>query len=196
MPRRLLAPLVVLLALALSAGCADDVSPALRIGDTTIGNSELLDELDEWFTNPNAVSPELAAAAAPGAFPGELTRQLIAQRIDFVLHAEEFEALELELDQAARDVAIETVFGDPLAAEEALAPFSDDFRARFLDDLARQIAVEQALGEEYATWRTQAYATADIEVNPRYGSWEGTGRIVPPPGPTPAPASGAPAPGA
>lgn len=196
MPRRLLAPLVVLLALALGAGCADDVSPALRVGDTKIGNDALLAELDEWFGNPNAVTPELAASAAPGAFPGELTRQLIAQRIDFELHAQQFEALELELDQTSRDTAIQALFGEALAAEEALAPFSDEFTARFLDDIARQIAVEQALGADYGAWRAGAYATTDIEVNPRYGSWDGTGRILPPAGPTPAPASGAPLPGA
>jgi hypothetical protein len=186
-PRRLLAPLAVVLVLMLGAGCADDVAPAARVGDVTIGNDAFLDEMEEWVGNPNAVTPELAAAAAPGAFPGELTRQLLTQRVDFELHAQEFESLGLELDQAARDLGIQVLFGDPLQAETALEPFSDDFAASFLDDVARQVAVEEALGEGYTAWRQQAYATTDIEVSPRYGTWNGTiGAIDPPAGPRPA----------
>lgn len=188
MPRRLLAPLAALLALTLGAGCADDVSPAARVGDVTIGNNEFLDEMAEWVGNPNAVPPDVAAAAAPGAFPGELTRQLLTQRVDFELHAQEFESLGLELDQASRDAAIEAVFGDALQAETALEPFTDAFATEFLNDVARQLAVQEALGEDYPQWRQQAYTTTEIEVSPRFGSWDAaSGQILPPDGPRPAP---------
>jgi hypothetical protein len=187
-PRRLLAPLAALLALTIGAGCADDVSPALRVGDATIGNAEFLDELAEWTGNENAVPPEAAVAGAPGAFPGDLTRQLLTQRIDFEVHGQEFEALGLELDAADREAAVQAIFADPTQAEESLAPFSDDFADAFIDDVARQLAVQEALGEQYETWRQQAFATTTIEVNPRYGTWDAAaGSITPPAGPRPAP---------
>ena len=173
------------LALLGTAGCADDVSPAARIGDTKIGNSELLDEVAEWVSNPAAVDPATIADTTPGSYPLELVRQLLQQRIDFVLHRQEFDTLGLKVDDDLRQQALTVLFGDPSAADEAFAAFSDDFASAFVDDIARQIAVQNALGDDgYATWRTKAYAEADIEVSPRYGTWDSsTGQIVAPAGP-------------
>jgi hypothetical protein len=45
--------------------------------------------------------------------------------------------------------------------------------------------VEQALGQDYIAWRTEAYREADIEVSPRYGSWDAEAQsVVEPDGPT------------
>lgn len=185
MPRQLLALAIAALALLASAGCADDVSPAARIGDLTISNDELLDEVDAWVNNPQAVDPATLDASAPGTYPLELVRQLLQQRLDFELHRIEFESLGLELDDTLRDQALETLFGDPSAADAAFEAFTDEFAAAFVDDVARQIAVQGELGDEgYTEWRTEAYNGSDIEVSPRYGTWDGsTGQIVPPTGP-------------
>ena len=186
MPRRLLALAVAALALFASAGCADDVSPAARIGDVTITNDELLDEVAAWVANPQAIDPATLDESAPGTYPLELVRQLLQQRLDFELHHIEFDALGLELDDNLREQALTTLFGDPSAADAAFEAFTDEFAAAFVDDVARQIAVQGELGDEgYTTWRTDAYRTTDIEVSPRYGTWDGTtGQIVPPTGPT------------
>lgn len=185
MPRRLLALAVAALALLGSAGCADDVSPAVRIGATKIGNSELLDEVAEWVGNPVAVDPATVADAAPGTYPLELVRQLLQQRIDFELHNAQFAALGLEVDDALREQALTVLLGDPAAAEEAFAAFSDEFAASFVDDVARQIAVQEQMGEDgYTAWRAEAYAETDIEVSPRYGTWDSaSGQIIAPTGP-------------
>ena len=107
------------------------------------------------------------------------------QRIDFELHNQEFDSLGLELDDDMRDGALAALFGDPSASVEAFSAFSAEFAQHFTDDLARQIAVEQELGpNEYNAWRAEAYAEADIEVSPRYGTWDGeSGQVTPPPGP-------------
>lgn len=185
MPRRLLAPAVALLALLGAAGCADDVSPAARVYDTKIGNDELLDEVAEWAGNPAAVDPATLADSSPGTYPLELVRQLLAQRIDFAIHNEGFEELGLGLTEELRQEALTVLLGDPAAAEQAFAAFSPEFAEAFVDDVARQVAVQNELGEEgYAEWRTGAYDDADIEVNPRYGTWDGdTDQIVAPTGP-------------
>lgn len=185
MSRRLLALAVSVLALLASAGCASDVSPAARIGDLKISNDELLDEVAQWVGNPAAVDPATVASTTPGTYPLELVRQLLQQRLDFELHRQEFESLGLEVDEELRTQALTTLFGDPAAADDAFAAFTEEFTASFVDDVARQIGVQNELGEEgYAAWRTEAYNEADIEINPRYGSWDAaTGQIVAPSGP-------------
>jgi hypothetical protein len=184
-PRRLLALAVAALALFASAGCADDVSPAARIGDVKITNDQLLDEVAEWVGNPAAVDPATVASTTPGSYPLELVRQLLQQRVDFELHRQEFDELGLEVDDDLRQQALTTLFGDPAAAGDAFAAFSKAFADSFVDDVARQIGVQNTLGDEaYGAWRTKAYAEADIEVSPRYGTWDAaTGQIVAPSGP-------------
>lgn len=185
MPRRLLALVVAALAVLASSGCADDVSPAARIGNVTITHDELLDEVAAWVANPQAIDPATLDSSAPGTYPLELVRQLLQQRLDFELHHLQFDALGLELDDALRDQALTTLFGDPSAAEGAFAAFTEEFADAFVDDVAREIAVQEQLGDEgYTEWRADAYSTTDIEVSPRYGTWDGTtGQIVPPTGP-------------
>ncbi|MEX2293572.1 MAG: hypothetical protein WD691_07255 [Acidimicrobiales bacterium] len=185
MPRRLLALAVVALALLGNAGCAKDVSPALRVGDVKVSNDDFLAEVGEWTGNPVAVDPATLTGQSPGTYPLELVRQLLQQRIDFALHNAKFAELGLILDDTMRTQALTVLFGDPTFAEEAFSAFSEGFTAQFIDDVARQVAVSDTLAEaDYSAWRTEAYATADIEVNPRYGSWDSaTGQVAPPEGP-------------
>ena len=195
MPRRLFALAVVVLALAGSAGCASDVSPAVRVGAVKISNDDFLAEVGEWVGNPVAVDPANLTGQSPGTYPLELVRQLLQQRIDFALHNAKFAELGLELDDSMREQALTILFGDPSFASEAFSAFSEGFASQFTDDVARQVAVSDALGEEeYSTWRTEAYASTTIEVNPRYGTWDAvSGQITPPSGPAqPASAPSAP----
>ena len=190
MSRRLLTLVALALAGLLTAGCADDVSPAVRVGDTKIGTADFQAELDEWVGNPALVDPQLNQAGAPGAYSGSLVRGVLGQRIDLMLNDQEFEAQGLELDDSMRQQAIAVVFGDQATADQQLKGFSADYASSILDDLARQIALSTALGEEaYTAWRTDAYATTDIEVSPRYGTWDGsTGAVLAPAAPLPGPA--------
>lgn len=183
MPRRLLTALLAGLVALGAAGCADQVSPAIRVGDDTVGNDELLAEVDQWAGNPLAVDPAQLSDRTPGGYPGPLVRQLIRQRIDFMVHQQEFERLGLEVTDERRDAALRALFGDPAAAEEAFAAFSEDFAASFTDDVARQIAVQEELGDEaYSSWYVEAYQSTDIAVGSRYGTWDpATLDIVPPP---------------
>ena len=185
MPRRLLALAVAAVALLAGAGCADDVSPAVRVGEVKIGNDAFLAEVAEWVGNPVAVDPAMLGDPSPGTYPLDLVGQLLQQRIDFALHNQEFAALKLKLDDTMREQALTILFGDPSLAEEAFSTFSKEFARSFTDDVARQVAVSETLGEDgYGEWRTKAYAEAEIVVNPRYGSWDvASGRVVAPDGP-------------
>ena len=193
MLRRLPALVLAALALVATAGCADDVSPALRIDDTTISNDDFLDEVEEWAGNPAAIDPQMLVSRAPGSYPGDVVRQLLQQRLDFELARVEFEARGLELTDAMREDALVALFGDPSAAEGAFQAFSPEFRTAFVDDVARQVALQNELGADaYGQWQAEAYQSFDIEVNPRYGTWdEGTRSIIAAGGPT-APSTTAP----
>ncbi len=185
MPRRLLALAVAALVILGSAGCAKDVSPAVRVGDVKISNNDFLAEVAEWVGNPVAVDPSMLGNRSPGTYPLDLVRQLLQQRIDFALHNAEFDRLGLKLDDAMRTEALTALFGDPSASAQAFSAFSKEFTQQFTDDIARQVAVTDKLGgTDYSAWRAKAYATTSIEVNPRYGSWdEENNQIVPPDGP-------------
>ena len=184
MSRRL--PLLVapLVALVLNAGCASSVSPAVEVGGTKISNDDFLDEVEEWAGNAAAVNPDDLADQPPGTYPQLLVGQVLQQRIELELHRLEFEALDLEVDEELRQGTVTSLFGNEEMAEQALGGFSDGFADAYLDDEARRIAVQQALGEEYPTWRDEALRTTKIEVNSRYGSWDADqGLVVAPEGP-------------
>jgi hypothetical protein len=187
-PRRLLLLLVVpVLALVAGAGCASDVSPALRVGDRKVSDTDLLEEVDEWAGNEQAFDATQLADLNPGTYPMRLVDAILQQRIDLVLHQQKFEELGLELDDAMRQQGLLVLFqGDLTVAEQALSGFSEDYAREYVDDIGRQIAVEGELGqEEYVAWRNEAYLAADIEVSPRYGRWDPEQQsVVGPDGPT------------
>jgi hypothetical protein len=175
------------LALLAGAGCADDVSPAARIGDASISDSDLLDEVDEWANNDQAFDPTQLEGLNPGTYPMRLVDVILQQRIDLELHAQKFEELGLELDDDMRQQGLLILFqGDLSSAQGALSGFSEDYAERYVDDVGRQIAVETELGEaEYLAWRNEAYLEADIEVSPKYGRWDSEQQsVVGPDGPT------------
>lgn len=187
MPRRLLTPVLAIAAvLALGAGCADDVSPGVRVGDAKISVDDVLDEVAEWTGNEATSFYQEPGGEAPVTYPMEAVDALVQQRIELELHNQQFEALELRLDDTLREQALQLLFqGDLSIAEQALGGFSDGYAASYVDDIARQIAVQTTLGDAaYAEWRAEALGGDDIEVNPRFGSWSSdTQTVVGPEGP-------------
>ena len=187
-PRRLAALLVApALALALGAGCAEDVSPAARVGDLEISDTDLMDEVEEWAENPAAFDPGELEGLNPGTYPMRLVDVILQQRIELELHRAEFESLDLELTDELRTGALAQLFqGDVALAQQALEGFSSGYADRYVDDIGRQLAVEQELGQiAYAQWRSDVYQDTDIEVSPRYGEWDAEAQsVVAPEGPT------------
>lgn len=169
----------------LGAGCAEDVSPAVRVDGVAVSTKDLLDEVGEWAGNPAAYPPEQLATHNPGTYPMELVTAILEQRIDLELHHAEFEHLDLELTDELRDAAVGGLFqGDMETAAQALGGFSDAYRTEYVDLISEQLAVQDELGADYAAWQTDARRAADIEISPRYGSWNATdGSVTPPEGP-------------
>jgi hypothetical protein len=186
-PRRLLTPvLAIAAALALGAGCADEVSPGIRVGDAKISVDEVLDEVAEWTGNQATSFFQEPGGPESVTYPMDAVDALIQQRIELELHNQEFEALDLRIDDALRDQALQLLFqGDLSIADQALGGFSEEYATSYVDDIARQIAVQTELGDTaYGAWRVEALSGEDIEVNPRFGSWDPeTQTVIGPEGP-------------
>ena len=149
-----------------------------------ISNDDFLHEVDEWAGNPAAVDPTELEALPPGTLPQTLVAQILQQRIDLELHAQEFDELGLELTDEMRTATLTTLFGDEATAQQALSGFTRSFADSYIDDVVKQSAVEAELGLEYGTWQAEAYADTDIVVNSRYGTWDSaSATITPPDGP-------------
>lgn len=195
MSRRLFPLAALALVVSLSAGCADDVAPAVRVGDAIeISNDDLLAEVEEWAGSPTLLQ-QLQVATTQGDGEGSYSTSfvdfLLTNRITFELHNAQFTELGLELtDQELADVR-SGLFPDPAVSQMVFEELSGSYGAQLVADVARQFAVAQAMADAYQTWRVEALARTDIEVNPRYGSWDPQGAsVVPPSGPRPAPGAG------
>ena len=180
---------------ALSTGCADDVAPAVRVGDSIeISNDDLLAEVAEWAGSPTLLE-QLQVATAQGDGEGSYSTSfvdfLLTNRITFELHNAQFTELGLELTDQERAEVRSGLFPDPAVSEMVFEELSGSYGERLVADVARQFAVTEAMADTYQTWQVEALAGTDIDVNPRYGSWDPQGAsVAPPSGPRPAPGTG------
>lgn len=183
MLRRLFAPLVLGLALVASSGCADTVVPAARVGDVTISNADFLDDVARFYESQVEGGGDPLAGMPPGTYPMDEVSGILQDYVYFELHNKEFEELGLELDDDLRDEALAEQFGGLDGAREAFSGFGDELATKLIDDLARAYVVQQDLGAGYEEWLNSIVASTDIEVNPRYGTWDPASGLVPPEGP-------------
>ena len=169
------------------AGCADDVSPAVRIGDETISHDELFEEVAEWSESPALVDVLTQGAAQPSSGPNHdmgLVTAILSNRIIFDVFSAEFDRRGLEVDPAVvEQIAAGLIPTDPDKSAQIQAELDPAFYDEIVDDLARQDAVVNALGEDVDQFVKDAFD--DVEVSSRYGSFDAaTGSVNPPEGPS------------
>jgi hypothetical protein len=167
-----------------ASGCADDLSPAARVGDVTITHDELMAEVEHWAQSPRLVELFLGAApaAAEGRFDAQLVDVVLSNRISFEVYSAEFEARGLEVDDGLRQEIRVGIFQDPADSTAVLEQLDPAFGDRLIEDIARQFVVQSALSDQLIQFEGEAFA--DVEVNPRYGQWDAASRsVVPPEGP-------------
>ena len=156
------------------AGCSEQ-SAAIRVGDTTVSQSDFEDELDAFaeLQGSDAVRGDLA-----DSYTQEFVGAVLGQRVGFILAEQVFDERDLEL--ADSDVsAVAAQLGDQLDG------LPRDLRRSLIEDVARQSRLRDELGEqEYSRALTEAADSTDIEVSSHYGSWDPDDyTVVPPEGP-------------
>jgi hypothetical protein len=168
-------------ALLVGAGCSEQ-SAAVRVGDTTVSQSDFEDELDAFadLQGRESVTGELA-----DSYTQEFVAAALGQRIEFILAEQVFDEQGLEL----RDADIAEITDQ---AGDQLDGVPRDLRRSLIEDVARRSRLADELGqEEYNRALTELADSTDIEVSSHYGSWdEQEYTVVPPKGPAPAPGQG------
>jgi hypothetical protein len=157
------------------AGCSEQ-SAALRVGDTTVSQSDFEDELDAFAALPGGA--EAARGDARDSYTQEFVGAVLEQRIGFILAEQLFDERGLELTED--DIAATAAqVGDQLDG------MPRDLRDSLIEDVARQSLLANELGqEEYGRSLTDAAGSTDIEVSTHYGSWDTEEfTVVPPEGP-------------
>jgi hypothetical protein len=174
--RRRLTLLVAAVAAAglVGTGCSEQ-SAAVRVGDTTVSQSDFEDELDAFAGLEGA---EGVRGDARDSYTQEFVGAVLEQRIGFILTEQVFDERGLELtdDDIAQTAA--QVGGQ-------LDGMPRDLRDSLIEDVARQSRLANELGqEEYGSTLTDAAESTDIEVSSHYGSWDTEQfTVVPPDGP-------------
>jgi hypothetical protein len=183
-PRRLLlsaAGIALTIALA-GAGCADETSPAVQVGDTTITHDELMTELEEWSGNTaTQASQALPQSGTPHGYAAAPASQLIGERILLALFEEEFVDRGLEVTDEDRANAYVLMGIDPSQEEQILGGFSDAYRAEYLERWAKVAAVQAETGSEEELRALIDERSKDVELSSRYGTWDQAGFAVTPP---------------
>ena len=191
MLRRLLPSVAVLVAVAVgTGGCADDVAPAARVGDATITHDELMAEAAEWAGNDDMqLSVDLPVAGLPVAYASAPLGNILAEHIVLEILGQEFERRDLEITEDARLQAFAFLGIDATQEEQFFGGFSREYGQDLLVRWQKAGAVQIAVGDEIRD--LIAAEAGDVEVNPRYGTWDpATLSITPPVGPRPAPSEG------
>jgi hypothetical protein len=196
--RRLLLPLAVVTAAAVVAsGCAQQ-SAAVRVGDETVSQQELFDELelivtDEDFRNitfgPEDRTPlsSLQGSLGPKSYSQFMIGAVVNQRVEYLVAGDVLEENGIEITDDDR-AAIEDAIDQALNGAESLP---DAYREDLVEGLTRLQVLQRELGDdEFQRQMTDAMVNADVEISSHFGSWDpDQGGVVPPPGPVQAPGS-------
>jgi hypothetical protein len=171
--RRRLTVLIAAIAAAglVGAGCSEQ-SAALRVGDTTVSQSDFEDELDAFA---DLQGGDAVRGDARDSYTQEFVGAVLEQRIGFILTEQVFDEQGLELTED--DIAATTA-----QAGDQLDGIPRDLRDSLIEDVARQSRLANELGqEEFGRALTDAADSTDIEVSTHFGSWDPDEFTVAPP---------------
>jgi hypothetical protein len=189
-PRRLTVLVAAIAAAGLvGAGCSEQ-SAAVRVGNTTVSQSDFEAELDEFGANDVLAGSDASAGVRikgdpAGSYSQDLVAYVLGRRVLYTVGETLFDEHDIELTDDDRSVAEQQLSGE---FGEAFAAFDDDYRRRLTEDFARLVRLQDELGAEQLDQQLRAaFDATDIEVSSHYGSWDPDQyMVVPPEGPAPA----------
>lgn len=172
------------LAVVLTSGCAEEAAAA-RVGDDTISNHDLMDEVkalagNEALLQQFQIPSEGIPGDAKGSFSQTFVGSVLVQRIGTML-------IERTLDEKGVEVTDADVTAADAQIDQAIGAEADKLPEKYRDQLAHDIAVNQKLtaafpDEAAARKALQKVATdTDVSVNSRYGTWDPKQFTITPP---------------
>jgi hypothetical protein len=175
-PKRLLPLVLLVTTIVLSGGCSDSSTAAVTVNGVSYSQADLAEELEQLapaFIEFGGSDPSTVNGAGPGSYTSEFTLSLLNQRVQTMLFQQEQRNRGLEITDEDRAAAREAFFGSAEVADTVIATLSKGFAERFVDDIAAGIVVQTAVGEDqFQIWMADVMGTAEVKVNPRFGSWD------------------------
>jgi len=171
-------PILVLataLAAVLATGCAKEAAAA-RVGDDTISNQDLMDEVKALYDNDALWAQSQGGRAglkgeAKGSYAQSFVAGVLQQRITFKLLGHLFDKEGDKLTGSLRDQAREELVTNQFG--QAFNELPKDYRDSLTDDYAKVIALQTKLGaSKFNTAVEDLIETTDVKVNSRYGHWD------------------------
>jgi len=201
--RRLLLPLAAAgLAGLLASGCAKQ-SAAVRVGDESVSQQELFDELELIVTDdafrtitfgPEDRTPlaSLQGTLGPESYSQFMIGAVVTQRVEYLVAGDVLEDNGIEITKQDR-APIEDAIDKALkrAGGKGTRSLPPAYKEDLVEGLTRLQVLRQELGDdEFQRQMSDALTSAHVEIASHFGTWDpDRGGVVPPSGPLPAPGS-------
>jgi hypothetical protein len=202
--RRLLLPLAaVTTAAVLASGCGKQQSAAVRVGDQSVSQQELFDELELIVTDdafrtitfgPEDRTPlaSLQGTLGPESYSQFMIGAVVTQRVEYLVAGDVLEDNGIEITKQDR-VPIENAIDEALkrGGGKGIKSLPPAYKEDLVEGLTRLQVLQQELGDdEFQRQMSDALTSAHVEIASHFGTWDpDRGGVVPPSGPLPAPGS-------
>lgn len=160
-----------------AAGCSDQ-NAAIRVGNDTVSQSDFQDELKAYADNEafwaglGLDAQEETAGELTDSYSQGFVCQILAQRVQFVLVDQLFEAEGLELTEFDRQAGRQRLESQFNPQVDPVSEFPASYADRLIDDFARIARLESESDQQRLSEAFQSLVDdTDIEVSPRYGTW-------------------------
>lgn len=194
-PRRRLATLAAVLALAglVASGC-DTQSAALRVGDESVSQSELFEEMrllteDQGYRTLLLGNVDQSQLKGPvdGSYSQALVGYVLGNRVTFFVADDVLADNGVEVTDADRQQVAQRL-------DQSLPPgtkLPDRLHDSLVEGATRVSLLRSKLGDKANSALIKAETQADVKVNSRFGRWDADSlSVVPPEGAVEAPGTG------
>jgi hypothetical protein len=155
-----------------AASACSEQSAAVRVGDDSISEKAMLDELDAWAGNETLIPEgQVTGELGDDSYIQPFVGSIVQQRVIFTLYEQLFADEGLELTPGDRDLGRQQL--DSEFGPQGTEGFPDDYVDDLSDTAAKFVRLQEELGpEDLQSALLEAADKADIEVSSRFGSWD------------------------
>lgn len=153
-----------------TTGCADQ-TVAAQVGDQTITEAELNDELDALKDSAGPQGASQFRGQLRGSYSQDVVGGVLEQRIILILLEDVLRDQDLEVTQQHLDQARQMFEQDPQTSG-SFADLPEDYRDQVVEDQAALTNLQELPPEEAMATFEEVASRIEIDVDSRYGSWD------------------------